>query len=111
MEMALHSTATVLQRLEPYWQAEEEVTCLKADAPDEWQDQLLRLVRDPVLRRRIGESARAVVLAGHTLEARRPLWEALVTEVSDRWLTAPEKRHDPLEDIVIESNNAPEVSG
>ncbi len=70
MEMALHSTATVLQRLEPYWQAEEEVTCLKADAPEEWQDQLLRLVRDPALRRRIGESAR------------RPLWEALVTEAS-----------------------------
>ena len=45
---------------------------------------MLRLVGDAALRHRIGEAARAEVLAKHTLEARRPLWEALVAEASGR---------------------------
>ena len=74
--------------MEPYWQAEEEITCLKAETPEEWTEQVLRLVNDAKLRRRIGEAARAEVLAKHTLEARRPLWEALVTEASGAQVAA-----------------------
>jgi hypothetical protein len=82
MERALHSTPCVLQRHPPHWQATEEETCLKAETPEEWTEPLLRLVNDATLRRRIGEAARAEVLAHHTLEARRPLWEALVAAAS-----------------------------
>jgi glycosyltransferase involved in cell wall biosynthesis len=84
MEFALHCTAAVLQRLEPYELAIDGETCLKAASPEEWQEQLLRLVDDVVLRRRIGTAARAEVLSNHTLEARAPLWQTLVDEASRR---------------------------
>ena len=41
---------------------------------------MLCLVGDVALRRRIGEAAREAVLSEHTIEARRPAWEALVAE-------------------------------
>jgi glycosyltransferase involved in cell wall biosynthesis len=80
MEYALHSTACVLQDLEPHALARHEETCLKATTMEEWEAQLMRLVHDPALRQRIGEAAREDVLANHTMEARRPLWESLVAE-------------------------------
>jgi glycosyltransferase involved in cell wall biosynthesis len=65
-----------------HWQAEDEVTALPAETAEEWQEQLLWLVNDAPLRRRIGEAARAEVLAKHTLEARRPRWEALLADAA-----------------------------
>jgi hypothetical protein len=57
------------------------VTALTAETAEEWQEQLLRLVNDAPLRR-IGEAARAEVLAKHTLETRRPRWEALLADAA-----------------------------
>jgi glycosyltransferase involved in cell wall biosynthesis len=81
MERALHSTACVLQRMEPYWQAVEDETALKASEPEEWTEQVMRLVTNAPLRRRIGEAARAEILANHSTTARQPLWEALLADV------------------------------
>ena len=80
MEHGLHGTAMVVQDLEPYACVEDGVTGLKAVTEEEWVEQVMRLVGDAALRRRIGEAASEAVLAEHTLEARRALWEALVAE-------------------------------
>ena len=82
MEAALHGTAMVLQRLEPYDVAEDGVTCLKAATEEEWTEQVLRLVGDAGLRRRIGRAAREQVLAEHTIEKRAPAWRAFVAEAA-----------------------------
>ena len=82
MEHALHGTAAVCQRLDPFDLAEDEKTCLKAGSTEEWREQLARLVSNARLRRRIGEAARTAVIERHSLGARRPLWEALLAEAS-----------------------------
>ena len=80
MERALHGTAMVVQDLDPYACVEDGTTGLKATTEEEWTAQLLRLVDDAALRRRLGEQARDEVLAKHTIEDRAPLWRALVAE-------------------------------
>ena len=57
---------------------------LKATTPEEWTEQVLRLVGDAALRKRIGEAAREQVLAEHTIEARAPAWRAFVAEAAGR---------------------------
>ncbi|MGB9754586.1 glycosyltransferase [Roseiflexus castenholzii] len=69
LEAAAVGVPTVAVRLEPYRDAiAEGVTGVLAAARDEWVSALIRLLRDPELRRRMGEAARADVLARFTTE-------------------------------------------
>ncbi len=43
-----------------------------ANTPDEWVDRLSKLIEDPGLRRRMGESGREVVMKDYTIEACAP---------------------------------------
>lgn len=109
MEMALHRTATVVQRLAPHDLAADGETCLKAESPEEWHEQLLRLAGDFRLRQRIGEAARNEVLARHTLAARRPSWEALLAYAGDGTRQRVASRSACEADVRAASNVAEEL--
>jgi glycosyltransferase involved in cell wall biosynthesis len=100
LESSLHQTAMVVSDTPVFAAAEHGVTALKAKTAEEFGRQLRRLVDDAALRRQIGAAARAEVLARHTMEARRPLWE--------RWLAsagpAPRER-------VVQARDYLEVGG
>jgi len=57
-------------------------TALLADSPEEWQAALRRLLRDPALRRRIGENGRAEVEAAWSLRTHAPRLEQLLREAA-----------------------------
>lgn len=55
-----------------------------AETADEWRRDLLTLVRDASLRRRVGETARSEILAAHTTKVRAPFYEAQLREIAPR---------------------------
>ena len=64
-----------------YPEIEHGVTGFHASTPAEVREQLLALVRDPALRRRVGEAARAHVREHRSIEAMAPQWARALTEV------------------------------
>jgi len=53
-----------------------------AETAEEWRRDLLNLVRDASLRRRVGATARSEILAAHTTKARAAFYEAQLREIA-----------------------------
>ncbi len=83
LEAALVGVPTVASRLDPYLNdIAHGTTGLLAATNDEWVGCLTRLSEANELRHRLGEAARAQVLAQHTTAARWPNFAAIVTQVA-----------------------------
>lgn len=83
LEAAAVGVPTVAVRLEPYRDAiTEGVTGLLAATHDEWVTALVRLLRDPALRRRMGEAARADVLGRYTTEHQAARFAQIIEEIA-----------------------------
>lgn len=65
-----------------YPEIEHGVTGFHAATPDEVREHLLRLVREPELRRAVGEAARAYVVEHRSIQAMAPQWARAITEAA-----------------------------
>ena len=82
LEAAAVGVPTVAVRLEPYCDAiTNGVTGFLAATPDEWVAALSVLLRDPALRLRIGDAARAETLACHTTEHQAIRFARMIQEI------------------------------
>lgn len=83
LEAAAVGVPTVAVRLDPYRDAiSDGVTGCLAVTHDEWVAALVRLLRDPELRHRMGDAARADVLARHTTERQAERFARMVREIA-----------------------------
>lgn len=83
LEAAAVGVPTVAVRLDPYRDAiSDGVTGCLAVTHDEWVAALVRLLRDPELQRRMGDAARADVLARHTTERQAERFARMVREIA-----------------------------
>ena len=83
LEAAAVGVPTVAARLEPYCDTiTEGVTGFLAATPDEWITALTGLLRDPALRLRIGDAARAETLAHHTTERQAIGFAQMIEEIT-----------------------------
>lgn len=83
MEAALVGVATVASRLDPYQHdIADGVTGLLAATHADWRNCLSCLIEAGELRRRLGQAARAHVLAEHTTAARARHFAAVVAQVA-----------------------------
>ncbi|MDW8215849.1 MAG: glycosyltransferase, partial [Roseiflexaceae bacterium] len=83
LEAAAVGVPTVAVRLDPYRDAiTEGVTGLLAATYDEWVTALVRLLRDPALRRRMGEAACADVLGRYTTEHQAARFAQIIEEIA-----------------------------
>ena len=84
-EAAAVGVPTVASRLNPYWDdIQHGGTGMLAGSHDEWVHMLTRLVGSPEMRRRLGDAARAQVLAKSTTDALAPRFAALVARACGR---------------------------
>jgi glycosyltransferase involved in cell wall biosynthesis len=84
LEAALVGVPTVATNLEPYRQdIADGQNGFLATETHEWAERLAQLIRDPALGRRMGDAARAHVLAEHTTAARAARFAAIVEQVID----------------------------
>ena len=69
---------------------EDGKTALVAETPAEWTEQLIRLVDDETLRRRMRRAARRKIVSEHSLQNNWHLWLAAWADAVDRFRSRPQ---------------------